>query len=58
MLITEKKQEIIDVISIAIEDMQSDLKNELTSEEEAQDIKLDMDSLKTIIGHLVTLKTA
>ena len=58
MLLTEHKDEIIDRIKIAIEDMQCDIKNELTGEDEAQDIKLDIDSLKTVLGHLITLKTS
>ena len=55
---TEQKQEIIDRIEIFIIDLQCDLSNELNSEEEVNDIKLDLESSKTILGHLLTLKTA
>jgi spore cortex formation protein SpoVR/YcgB (stage V sporulation) len=55
---TEQKQEMIDRIEIFIIDLQCDLSNELTLEEEVNDIKLDLESSKTILGHLLTLKTA
>jgi len=54
----EQKQEMIDRIEIFIIDLQCDLSNELNSEEEVNDIKLDLESSKTILGHLLTLKTA
>ena len=56
-MITEKKQEIIDQIMISIEDLQCDISNELHSDDDIRDIKLDIDSLKTILGHLLTLKS-
>jgi uncharacterized coiled-coil DUF342 family protein len=54
----EQKQEIIDRIEIFIQDLQYDASNELNSEQEIKDIKLDLESSKTILGHLLTLKTA
>lgn len=54
----EEKQEMIDRIEIFIQDLQYDVSNELNSEQEIKDIKLDLESSKTILGHLLTLKTA
>lgn len=54
---TEEKQEMINRIEIFIIDLQCDLSNELNSEEEVNDIKLDLESCKTMLGHLLTLKT-
>ena len=54
----EEKQEMIDRIEIFIQDLQYDASNELNSEQEIKDIKLDLESSKTILGHLLTLKTA
>jgi Fic family protein len=55
--ITHNKSELIEGIKIDIEDLQSDIRNELNSEEETQRIKLDLESLKTILGHLITMQT-
>ena len=54
---TTEKMNLIDKIKIEIEDMQCDISNELHRPEEITRIKLDLDSLKTILGHLMTLKT-
>lgn len=50
-------QEMIETIKTQIEDLQSDIKNELFTEDETMDRQLDMESLKTVLGHLLTLKT-
>jgi hypothetical protein len=50
-------KELIEQIKLEIENIQCDISNELHSEEEIRDFKLDLDSLKTILGHLMTLKT-
>jgi hypothetical protein len=54
----EQKQEMIDRIEIFINDLQSDVSNRLNTEDDIRDIKLDLESSKTILGHLLTLKTA
>ncbi len=54
----EQKQEMIDRIEIFINDLQSDVSNRLNTEDDIKDIKLDLESSKTILGHLLTLKTA
>ena len=54
----EQKQEMIDRIEIFIKDLQSDVSNRLNTEDDIRDIKLDLESSKTILGHLLTLKTA
>jgi hypothetical protein len=54
---TEEKNQIINQITIFIEDLQIDTRNGLNSEDEVSEIKLDLESCKTILGHLITLKT-
>ena len=57
MKTTQEKNELIESIQIQIEDLHCDIDNELHSEEDLRDSKHDIDSLKTILGHLITLKT-
>jgi hypothetical protein len=54
---TKQKNTIIDEIKIFIEDLQGDIQNKLNKEDEISEMKLDLDSLKTVLGHLITLKT-
>ena len=54
---TEKKITIMEEIELEIQDLQFDITNELHSEEEIADIKLDLDSLMVIYSRLKFLKT-
>jgi hypothetical protein len=56
MLLTREKDEMIERITRAIQDIDCDIINELTDEAEANSLKIDRDSLKTVLGHLITLK--
>ena len=53
------KQELIKQITIQIEDLQSDLQSEWINDDEkrkGQTIN-DLHSLKTVLGHIITLQT-
>tara|TARA_A100000172_G_scaffold80159_1_gene68929 strand:+ start:677 stop:850 length:174 start_codon:yes stop_codon:yes gene_type:complete len=54
---TEEKNNIIKQIKTVIVDLQDDTKNILNSEDDIQEIKLDLESAKTILGNLITLRT-
>ena len=54
---TLEKREIVEKIRTEIADLQCDIGNQLHSAEEIIAIKLDLDSFKSILGHLETLKT-
>lgn len=54
---TEEKNNIIEQIKTVIVDLQDDTKNILNSEDDIQEIKLDLESAKTILGNLITLRT-
>jgi len=57
MTTTEHKNDIIKQIQLFIENTEFDIPNELNSEQEILEMKLDLDSSKAILGHLLTLKT-
>jgi hypothetical protein len=56
MLLTTEKDEMIEKIKRAIDDIDCDIINELTDEAEAKRLRIEADSLKVVLGHLMTLK--
>jgi len=54
---TEEKNEMIEKIKIEIENMQFDINQDWQDEEMKSKQKQDIDSMKTILGHLMTLQT-
>ena len=53
----EEKNKIIKQIKTVIVDLQDDTKNILNDKKDIQEIKLDLESAKTILGNLITLRT-
>jgi len=54
---TQEKLELIEKIKIEIENMQFDIRQDWNDQETRLKQKQDIDSLKTILGHLLTLQT-
>tara|TARA_R110000803_G_scaffold57322_1_gene115188 strand:- start:485 stop:658 length:174 start_codon:yes stop_codon:yes gene_type:complete len=54
---TQEKNEMIEKIKITIIDLQGDILSETFTEIEMKPLKLDLESLKVVLGHLITLQS-